>query len=175
MTGNTIRNSDRRVVSVFFTLCLTALMLQGCAGGAVTGTVYTASGAAATVLHKERQEFRENLNEDYLSYRALFLSSECRPAEYEISPEIIEYLEDSAPTEDGYAEAQDILLETYRDTTLSRDVRAHALYIAALTEAQKEDGSRAKAREYLKRVKREFPGTHDCAVNKLLAEGDRIQ
>ncbi len=174
MTANT-RKSGRRPTPILVTLGLAALLLQGCAGGVVTGSAYAVSGAAATALHLERQEFRENLHEDYSSYQALFSSSQCEPGQYEISPKILEYLEDSAPTEDGYAEAQDILLETYRDQTLSSNVRAHALYIAALTEAQKEDGSRAQARDYLARVKSEFPGTHDCAVEELLAKGDRIQ
>ncbi|MDL0433568.1 hypothetical protein QPM17_20705 [Marinobacter sp. TBZ242] len=174
MTGNT-RNPARWPAPVFATLALAALVLQGCAGGAVTSSVYAVSGAAAAKLHKERQEFREDLKEDYASYRALFSSSECQPAQYQISPEIIDYLESSAPTEDGYAEAQDILMDIYHDQTLSQSVRAHALYLAALTEAQKEDGSRARARDYLKRVRSEFPGTHDCAVAKLLDKGDRIQ
>lgn len=174
MTGIT-RKTGRWIATIPATLGLTVLLLQGCAGGMVTGSAYAVSGAAATALHLERQEFRENLNEDYSSYQALFSSSQCEPQQYEISPEIIEYLEESAPTEDGYAEAQDILLETYRDQTLSSDVRAHALYIAALTEAQKEDGSRQQARDYLTRVKNEFPGSHDCAVEELLARGDRIQ
>lgn len=170
-----IRNSIPRPAPVFVSLALAALVLQGCAGGAVTGSVYAASGAAAAKLHRERQAFRNNLEEDYSSYQKLFVSSECKPEQYRISSEIIEYLEDSAPTEDGYEEAQDILLETYNDQTLAENVRAHALYLAALTEAQKDGGSRSKAREYLKQVKSEFPGTHDCAVDKLLEEGSRIQ
>lgn len=174
MTANT-RKSGRRPTPILIIFGLAALVLQGCAGGVVTGSAYAVSGAAAAALHMKRQEFRENLHEDYNSYQALFSSSECEPRQYEISPKILEYLEDSAPTEDGYAEAQDILMNIYHDQTLSRDVRAHALYIAALTEAQKEGGSRAKAREYLTRVKSEFPGTHDCAVEELLAKGDRIQ
>jgi hypothetical protein len=147
---------------------------QGCVGGAVTSSVYAVSGATAAALHKQRQQFRKNLRKNYTNYQKLFSASECEPKEYRISPEIINYLEKSAPTEDGYAEAQDILLEIYNDTTLSRDVRAHALYLTALTEAKKEKGGSEKAREYLKRVKREFPGTHDCAVETLLEKGSSI-
>lgn len=174
MKGNT-RNSNRPPVLILAVLGLVALILQGCAGGVVTSSVYAVSGAAAAKLHQKRQEFRKDLNEDYTSYQELFSASECDPKQYRVSPEILEYLESSAPTEDGYAEAQDILLEIYGDQTLSRNVRAHALYLAALTEAQKEGGSRAQAREYLGQVKSEFPGTHDCAVEKLLAKGNRIQ
>ncbi|WP_404364663.1 hypothetical protein [Marinobacter sp.] len=173
MTVNTRSSSSRSAIALT-ALSLFALLVQGCAGGAVTGSVYAVSGAAAAKLHQARQEFREDLNEDYASYQALFSASECDPAEYQISPEILEYLRDTAPHEDGYAEAQDILLETYRDPTLSRNVRAHALYVAALTEAEKKGGSREQAREYLKQVKREFPGTHDCAVDTLLEKGHRI-
>lgn len=166
--------SSPRFAPVPVILAFTVLALQGCAGGAVTGSVYAISGAAAAKLHQERQAFRNNLQEDYASYQKLFSSSQCNPDQYRVSPEILDYLEDSAPTEDGYAEAQDILLEIYNDTSLSRNVRAHALYLTALTEAQKEDGSRAEARDYLKQVKNEFPGTHDCAVEKLLEQGGRI-
>lgn len=174
MEGNS-RTSGRRPAHILVTLSFAALVLQGCAGGAVTGTVYAVSGAAAAKLHKERQAFRQDLKEDYASYQKLLSSSGCKPEQYEISPEIIDYLEDSAPTEDGYSEAQDILTEIYDDQTLSRNVRAHALYLTALTEAQKEGGSRTRAREYLKRVTSEFPGTHDCAVEKLLEKGSSIQ
>lgn len=174
MTGNT-RNSGYRPALIIVILGLTTLVLQGCAGGVVTSSVYAVSGAAATALHKKRQEFREDLKKDYSSYQALLSSTGCAPEQYQISPVIIDYLNDSAPTEDGYAEAQDILMNTYHDQTLSRDVRAHALYIAALTEAQKESGSRVQARDYLKRVKKEFPGTHDCAVEKLLEKGTSIR
>lgn len=159
---------------IFLVLGTLALIFQGCAGGVITTSAYTASGAVATALHMERQEFREDVSNDYSRYQSLFASSGCSPKEYRISQEIRDYLKDSSPREDGYAEAQDILLETYNDPTLSRQVRAHALYITALAEAEKEGGSNAQAREYLKRVKREFPGTHDCAVDKLLEEGDRI-
>ena len=150
------------------------LLLSGCAGGLVTGTTYGAAGTAATALHLERQAFREDLRKDYQQYQALFQDSRCAPDEYKISPEIMEYLRDSAPTENGYAEAQNLLLEIYRDPTLQSHIRAHALYLAALTEAQKEDGSRDQARDYLRKVKTEFPGSHDCAVNKLLAQGHRF-
>lgn len=160
---------------IALTLGFSGLLLQGCAGGAVTGTVYAVSGATATKLHLERQKFREKLQEDYSGYQALFSGSGCAPEEYKVSPVIIEYLNESAPTEDGYAEAQDILLETYRDPTLSENVRAHALYLAALGESQKENGSREQAREYLQQVKEEFPDTHDCAVDALLQEGDNIR
>ncbi len=156
-------------------LCVaSAVLLSGCAGGLVTGTTYGAAGTAAAALHLERQEFREDLRKDYQQYQALFQDSRCAPDEYEISPEIMEYLRESAPTGHGYAEAQELLLEIYRDTTLQRDVRAHALYLAALAEAEKEGGSREQAREYLQRVKTQFPGSHDCAVNKLLSEGHRV-
>lgn len=168
-------NSILRPTTGLIILALAMLVLQGCAGGAVTGSVYAVSGAAAAKLHQQRQEFRSNLKEDYSNYQKLLSSSGCNPEQYRISPEILDYLEDSAPTEDGYAEAQDILLEIYNDQTLSRNVRAHALYVTALTEARKEGGSRSKARDYLKRVQKEFPGTHDCAVEKLLEEGSRIQ
>ena len=151
-----------------------ALGLQGCAGGAITGSVYAVSGGVAAKLHRERTAFRQNLKKDYSSYEKLFAESGCNPEQYRIQPAILEYLRDSAPTDDGYAEAQDILMETYADKSLSRDVRAHALYIAALTEAQKEDGSRTRARDFLKKVKDEFPGTHDCAVDQLLAKGGQI-
>lgn len=174
MTGNT-RNSGCRPGLILVILGFAALILQGCAGGVVTGSVYTVSGVAAAKLHKKRQAFRENLGKDYANYQALFSSSGCNPEQYQISPKIIEYLEDSAPTDDGYAEAQDILLGIYQDQTLSRNVRAHALYLVALTEAQKEDGSRAQARDYLRLIKSEFPGTHDCAVETLLENGDRFQ
>lgn len=173
MTDNIYKSGGRRT-PILVTLGLAALLVQGCAGGIVTSSTYAVSGAAATMLHMKRQEFRENLSKDYNSYQALFSSSECEPKQYQISPKIIEYLEDSAPTEDGYAEAQDILMNIYHDQTLSRDVRAHALYIAALTEAQKEGGSRDQAREYLAQVKSEFPGTHDCAVEELLEKGASI-
>jgi hypothetical protein len=153
---------------IALTLSLSGLLLQGCAGGAVTSTVYAVSGATATKLHLERQEFRKDLQDDYSGYQALFSGAGCAPQEYKVSPVIIEYLNESAPTEDGYAKAQDILLETYRDPTLSETVRAHALYLAALGESQKKSGSREQAREYLRQVKEEFPGTHDCAVNTLL-------
>jgi hypothetical protein len=169
------RHSTSRPGPLLVILALAALVLQGCAGGVVTTSVYAVSGAAAAKLHQKRQAFRNNLKEDYASYQKLFSSSQCNPDEYRISPKIIDYLEDSAPTEDGYAEAQDILLEIYNDPTLARNVRAHALYLTALTEAQKEGGSRSEAREYLKRVKSEFPGTHDCAVEKLLEKGSSIQ
>lgn len=53
-------------------------------------------------------------------------------------------------------------------------VRAHALYYAALTEVQQEEGSVKQSREYLRRVKEEFPGTHDCAVDTLLDEEGKI-
>lgn len=160
-----------RVLPAFLVLALVALGLQGCAGGVVTGSVYAVSGAAATALHRERQQFRKNLRKDYARYQQVFSASGCEPKEYRISPKIVDYLEKSAPTEDGYAEAQDILLEIYNDQTLSRDVRAHALYLTALTEAKKKKGVSKKAREYLKQVKREFPGTHDCAVDTLLEKG----
>ncbi|MDX1634181.1 MAG: hypothetical protein R3280_06070 [Marinobacter sp.] len=150
------------------------LALSGCAGGLVTGTTYGAAGTAATALHLERQALREDLQEDYQQYRELFQDSRCAPDQYEISPEILEYVRESAPTERGYAQAQDLLLEIYRDTTLQRDIRAHALYLAALAEAQREGGSLVQAREYLQAVKTQFPGSHDCAVNKLLKEGHRI-
>ncbi len=174
MTGN-IRNSGYRPALILAIMGLATLVLQGCAGGVVTSSVYAVSGAAATALHQKRQAFREDLGEDYSRYQALLSSTECAPEQYQISPRIIDYLNDSAPTEDGYAEAQDILINIYHDQTLSRNVRAHALYIAALTEAQKEGGSRVQARDYLKRVKKEFPGTHDCAVEKLLEKGSSIQ
>lgn len=174
MTASTCKLTPRRA-PILVILALAGLVLQGCAGGAVTGSVYAASGAAAAKLHQKRQEFRNNLKEDYASYQKLFSSSECNPEQYRVSPKILDYLEDSAPTEDGYAEAQDILLEIYNDPTLSQNVRAHALYLTALTEAQKEGGSRAEARDYLKRVQSEFPGTHDCAVEKLLEQGSSIQ
>ncbi len=173
MIDNTC-NTVRRGLPTLVAFALIALSLQGCVGGAVTGSVYAVSGGVAAALHKERQEFRANLKKDYTSYQKLFSASECEPREYRISPKIIEYLEKSAPTEDGYAEAQDILLEIYNDTTLSRNVRAHGLYLTALTEAKKKKGVSAKAREYLKRVKREFPGTHDCAVETLLEKGGSI-
>ncbi|MDI9244441.1 hypothetical protein [Marinobacter sp. CHS3-4] len=168
------KQAGRRFLPVFAGIGFIALVLQGCAGGAITGSVYAVSGAAATALHQKRQQFRENLYNDYNNYQTLFRSSGCQPSQYEISPKIIQYLENSAPTEDGYAEAQDILLEVYNDSTVSQDVRAHALYLAALTEAEKEGGKRSQAREYLKRVKSEFPGTHDCAVETLLEKGSLI-
>lgn len=155
-------------------LLAASVLLSGCAGGLVTGTTYGAAGTAATALHLQRQQFREDLQEDYSQYQALFQDSRCAPHQYEISPEILEYLRESGPTEDPYAEAQDLLLEIYRDPTLRRDIRAHALYLVALSEAKKVGGSRDHARQYLERVKAEFPGTHDCAVNKLLEEGHRI-
>jgi hypothetical protein len=173
-----IAKTDKHTLKSSFialTLGFGGLLLQGCAGGAVTSSVYAASGAVATKLHLERQEFREELQKDYSGYQALFSGSGCAPEEYKVSPVIIEYLNESAPTEDGYAEAQDILLETYRDPTLSNNVRAHALYLAALGESQKESGSREQARDYLQQVTEEFPGTHDCAVNALLQEGDQIK
>jgi|25BtaG_2_1085352.scaffolds.fasta_scaffold11866_2 hypothetical protein len=174
MNGNNDMSGFRSAL-ILISLALATLLLHGCVAAPVTSSVYAVSGAAAAKLHQKRQEFREDLSEDYASYQALFASSQCKPEQYEISPEILEYLRDSAPTEDGYAEAQDILLEIYHDRTLSQYIRAHALYIAALTEAEKENGSRAQARDYLKRVRNEFPGTHDCAVEKLLEKGHRIQ
>lgn len=169
-------NTDRsRLKSGILILGLTGLILQGCAGGAVTGTVYALSGAAAAKLHSERQQFRAELSKDYSRYETLFSGSGCTPQEYEVSPVIMDYLRKSAPTEDGYAEAQDILMKIYRDPTLSEHVRAHALYLAALGEFQKEEGSRDQAREYLRDLKKEFPGTHDCAVETLLRDGHKIQ
>lgn len=149
-------------------------VLQGCAGASIAGPTYAAAGTTIAVMHKKRQEFRSKLKNDYGAYKETFSASECNPDEYEISPKIMEYLEDSAPQEDGFAEAQEILKGIYEDETLTTDVRAHALYLTALTEAEKEDGSREKARDYLREVKEKFPGTHDCAVDVLLEEGRRI-
>lgn len=149
-------------------------VLQGCAGASIAGPTYAAAGATAATLHKKREEFRKNLHRDYNVYQDIFSASECRPEEYQISPKILEYLEESAPHEDGYAKAQDILIGIYQDETLTTNVRAHALYLTALTEAEKEDGSREKARAYLRRVKKEFPGTHDCAVDVMLEKGRTI-
>ena len=146
-------------------------VLQGCAGASIAGPTYAAAGATAAALHKKREEFRKNLHRDYDLYRDIFAASECKPEEYQISPKILEYLEESAPHQDGYAKAQDILVGIYKDETLTSSVRAHALYLTALTEAEKEDGSREKARAYLRRVKKEFPGTHDCAVDVMLEQG----
>lgn len=166
-------NPQRALAGILVTVVAAAL-LQGCAGAPLFGSVYGAAGTAAAVLHKKRQEFRANLNRDYNVYKDILAAAECKPKEYEISPEIMEYLENSAPQEDGFAEAQDLLIGIYQDETLTTNVRAHALYLMALTEAEKEGGSTEKARAYLRRVKKEFPGTHDCAVEVLLKEGSII-
>ncbi|TDT41746.1 hypothetical protein DES49_1848 [Halospina denitrificans] len=161
----------KRALVGTLTAVVAASVLQGCAGASIAGPTYAAAGTAAAVLHKKRQEFRTNLNRDYNVYKGIFAASECDPEEYQVSPKIMEYLEESAPQEDGYAEAQEILVGIYQDETLATNVRAHALYLMALTEAEKENGSREKARAYLRRVKKEFPGTHDCAVDVMLEKG----
>lgn len=173
MTPNSGKANPQKVVAILVAI-VAAAMLHGCAGASIAGPTYTAAGTAVAVLHKERQEFRSTLKSDYSAYQNLFSASECKPEEYEISEGILNYLEDSAPTEDGFAEAQEILIGIYKDETLTTDVRAHALYLTALTEAEKENGSREQAREYLRRVKEEFPGTHDCAVDVLLEKGRKI-
>lgn len=171
MKWNSGRTKLNRALVGTLAAIVAASVLQGCAGASIAGPTYAAAGTAAAVLHKKREQFRKNLHRDYNVYEDIFAASECKPEEYQISPKIMEYLEESAPQEDGFAEAQDILLGIYQDETLTTNVRAHALYLVALTEAEKEDGSREKARAYLRRVKKEFPGTHDCAVDVMLEKG----
>ncbi|WP_166258233.1 hypothetical protein [Marinobacter salicampi] len=156
------------------TLLVLSAVLTGCMGGVVTSSTYAVASGTAAKLHEERQAFREDLKDDYGTYKEILSESGCNPSEYEISPEILEHMRKSAAGGDVYAKTQETLMEIYRDPTVTRDVRAHALYVASLAEAQKEDGSNEKAREYLKWVKQEFPGTHDCAVDTLLEEGSKI-
>ncbi|MAL97564.1 MAG: hypothetical protein CL583_03845 [Alteromonadaceae bacterium] len=152
----------------------TVVSLAGCAAGAITGTTYAAGGAAATAAHRERQAFKKKLGKDYQEYQDLFAAASCDPDEYQIGPTIMESLEDSPPIKDGFEETQETLEKIYNNPEVERDVRAHALYLIALTEAEKEDGSRQKARKLLRQVKQEFPGTHDCAVDVLLERGRQI-
>lgn len=151
-----------------------AVSLSGCGAGVVTGTTYAAGGAAATAAHRERQAFKKRLGRDYQEYQELFETAQCDPEEYRIGPAIMESLEDSPPITDGFAETQETLRKIYNNRQLDPDVRAHALYLVALTEAEKEDGTRERARQLLRQVKEEFPGTHDCAVDVLLERGQQI-
>lgn len=161
----------KRTLAGLLAVFVATTVLQGCAGASIAGPTYAAAGSAAAILHKKREQFRKNLHRDYNLYKDIFAQSGCDPEEYQISPKILEYLEESAPHQDGFAKAQDILIGIYNDETLTTNVRAHALYLTALTEAEKEGGSREKARAYLRRVKKEFPGTHDCAVDVMLEKG----
>lgn len=153
---------------------LVSVLLGGCAAGVVTSSTYAAAGATGAAVEEKQESFREELKADYARYNELMASSGCDPDEYEIGSEILESIRDSAPAEDGFAEAQDVLENIYEDEALSDKVRAHALYLSALTEAEKEDGDPKKSRARLRRVTQEFPGSHDCAVNVLLERGDEI-
>ena len=64
---------------IALTLSLSGLLLQGCAGGAVTSTVYAVSGATATKLHLERQKFREKLQDTIQATRRFFRGPGAHP------------------------------------------------------------------------------------------------
>ncbi|PAV27256.1 hypothetical protein CF392_02065 [Tamilnaduibacter salinus] len=164
--------TGRRIPSLLSTLSagLLVLLLTGCAGGLITTTAYTTAGTAAGILYEKRMAFRDQLHRDYQTYQSQFAEAECDPSEYEISDTIYRFIENSPGTVDGYAEAQHILKTIYHDETHSRTVRAQALYYTALTEVEKENGSLDQARTYLRQLKEDFPGTHDCAVDTLLDE-----
>lgn len=170
-----MRTPTRRA-SLALCLSLTAIAatLTGCAGGVATSTTYAAAGGAVAAVRESQEDFQQELADDYAEYRELFRASRCDPDQYKISKGILEFIWNSPPTEDGFSDAQDILQRIYEDESQPRDVRAHALYTIALIEGEKEESDPEKARRYLRQVKDEFPGTHDCAVNVLLERGHRI-
>ncbi len=151
-------------------LLLLSLALSGCFFSAAVGV----TDVAIIERTKQKHEFIHAMEDGYAKYQKDWENSECPRKEYAVSPKIVEYAKSRPPY--GLDAAIDMLMDIYNDESQTTDVRAHALYHVAVAYMRRRESNYEIAEDYLKTLRDDFPGTHDCVTTYLLKEiNDRKQ